>query len=160
MKVYEFEDHKQFQSAAIASYKKGNLIDVYSFLPEDELIEELKQKSLFVPFAAIGGALFGAIGGFLLQYLPNIYHYQMNISGKPLNSWPAFLLITFEMGVLFSAFSILGSFILGNKLPRFDREIYSLAAYNERRHDHYFIVTKKEDQDVEALASYDLSPFP
>lgn len=156
MKVYEFADHEEFESMVTYLSETENLLEVYSFLPEDEIIEKLRLDTIFVPLAAVLGALGGAIGGFLLQYIPNVYMFPMNISGKPLNSWPAFLPITFEMSVLTCAFFILISFILVNRLPRFDRGIYALSAYNEHRHDRFFIVAKKEDPHVKALAVHDL----
>lgn len=156
MKVYEFKDHKTFVEEARRLHKEGVLLETYSYLPEDELIEALNIKTPWVSRAAITGALAGAGGGFLLQYLPNVWGYSMNVSGKPLNSWPAFLLITFELGVLTCAFAIVGSFIFTNRFPRYDKEIFALDAFNKKRHDHFFILAKKEVSDVKANASHDL----
>lgn len=157
MKAYEFDDHKNFKEAAILLSNQNLLVEIYSFIPEDELVEKLNLRSNTVSWAAVLGAIIGGILGFLLQYIPNVYSYPMNISGKPLNSWPAFLLITFEFGVLICALSIVTSFILKNKLPRMDREIYSIDSYHMNRHQHYFIVSKKEDPHVKAMAVHDIA---
>lgn len=157
MKVYEFDDHKNFKEAALTLHNQNLLVEIYSFIPEDELVEKLNLRSTTVSWAAVIGAIIGAGLGFLLQYIPNVYSYPMNISGKPLNSWPAFLLITFELGVLTCAFCVVASFILKNKLPRMDRDIFSVDSYHLNRHQHYFIVSKKEDPHVKAMAVHDIA---
>jgi hypothetical protein len=157
MKVYEFSDHDDFMASALFLKKEGQLLEAYSFLPEDKLAEDLNLDTPWVNRGAILGGIFGAVGGFLLQYMPNVWGYSMNISGKPLNSWPAFMLITFELGVLTCAFAIVGSFFLSNKYPRFDRIIFDVESYNKNRHHHYFILSKEEVSHVKALACHDLT---
>ena len=154
MTLYEFINKQDFMDAALILNKQGSLIEVYSPLPEEELIERLEVKTPWITRGAIGGAIFGALFGFFLQFLPNVYGYSHNIGGRPLNSWPAFLLVTFEMGVLMCAFSIVGSFLLSNKYPRFYRVIFGIDSYNQNRHEHFFILTKKEDTDVKAHKSH------
>ncbi|MGE3610605.1 MAG: quinol:electron acceptor oxidoreductase subunit ActD [Bacteriovoracaceae bacterium] len=160
MKVYEFDSHDDFSLAARTLYQTQNLLELYSFLPEEKIFKDLNYRLFSVPTAAITGALIGALGGFLLQYFPNVFGFSFNIGGKPLNSWPAFLIITFELSVLTCAVFIVLSFIFSNKFPRFDRPILKLDAYNKNRHKHYFIVSIKEDPHVKALAIHDIDDLP
>lgn len=160
MKVYEFSDHHAFLQAAQRSASAQQLVEAYSFLPEDEVSQWLPLKHRWIPRATVAGAMFGSVGAFLLQYWPNVWGYSMNVAGKPLNSWPAFLLVCFEMAVLFAAFSGVAVFFLVNKYPRFDRAIFALSAYQANRHQHYFIVTTREDHHDKALAVHDLPDAP
>ena len=47
------------------------------------------------------GALLGGLGGYLLQYWISVVSYPVNVGGKPYHSWPAFIVVTFEMTILF-----------------------------------------------------------
>jgi MFS family permease len=156
MILYEFRDPKDLIDACECLKSQRVQFGLYSPLPEDKLIEDYAPSTSLVSYMAIGGAILGALAGFLLQYYTNVYDYPHNIGGKPLNSWPAFLIITFELGVLCCGLGLLGSFIILNKYPRFDREVFGLKEFNERRHENYFISTQKEIPNVKANGTYHL----
>lgn len=160
MKVYEFSSHIDFEEAFRRLEKHEPGLEVYSFLPEDELIERLNLKQKYIPVLAVTGAILGVLAALAIQSWPNLFTYPMNIGGKPLFSWPAFLIVMFELGILASALCVVAGLILGNGLPRYDREIFNLPAYAENRHQHFFILTLKEYVHVKALAIHDLPDTP
>ena len=51
----------------------------------------------------LGGGLTGALAGFGLQYWASTIAYPLNIGGRPLHSWPSFIVPTFETTILFAA---------------------------------------------------------
>lgn len=157
MKLLEFKDKDLFHEAALKLQKSDPTLQVFTPIPDDALMDKLEIKSPWIKRAAITGALVGFTTGFVLQYYTNVYSYTHNIGGRPLNSWPAFMLVSFELGILFSALSILGTFFFQNKLPRFDREVFAVESYNQNRHEHFFILTTKETSDVEAYKCHDIS---
>lgn len=156
MIIYEFKDEHDLIQVCDDLKSQGIIFQLYSPLPEDKLIDRYAPNTSLVSYMAIGGGIAGAITGFFLQYYTNIYSYSHNIGGKPLNSWPGFLIVTFELGVLFCAFGIFGSFLFLNKYPRFDREIFSLNEFNQRRHENYFVTSQKEIPNVKAIGTYHL----
>ncbi len=62
-----------------------------------------------LPWLVLMGGITGAVVGFGLQYYAAVIDYPWNIGGRPLNSWPSFIIITFEMTILFAA----GTAVLG-----------------------------------------------
>jgi hypothetical protein len=157
MTVYEFTDHHDFFEACQKAQLQKVRFKAYSPLPEDDVLNLLDTSSSKLAKIAFACGCIGLATGFLLQYYPNVFGYPMNIGGKPTNSWPAFMLITFEVTILFTGFGILGSFIFLNGYPRYDRTIFSLEQFNERRDDHFFITTYEEVKDVKAHELYVLS---
>jgi hypothetical protein len=94
---------------ADAGYRK---MDAYSPFPVEGLSEALRLKPSKVPLFVLGGGITGGVLGFLMQYYATVISYPQNIGGKPLNSWPAYIPITFELTVLLAALAgVLALFI-------------------------------------------------
>lgn len=106
-----FNDPDHFVAAAHASTAKGWNAVHEGFLPYpvhaafDALA--IKRSSLGRPVLAI--LIIGAVLGFLMQWWMMKIDWPIWISGKPFNSWPAYVVITFESGVLMGA---VGTFLL------------------------------------------------
>ena len=90
-------------------------------------------------------ALTGATLGFLLQWWTNAVDYPLVISGKPYVSWPAWIPVTFELGVLFGAIGALVGMLHFNKLPRWHHPIFNSARFTSVTDDGFFISIEAED---------------
>src|SRR5262249_36965549 len=97
----EFESPADLLRAAHAARQEGyRRMDAYSPFPIEGLAEALGFHRTGLPLLIFVGGLVGCIGGFFMQYYAAVHGYPVNIGGRPLNSWPAFLPITFELTVL------------------------------------------------------------
>ena len=114
----------------VASIQLGyRRINGYSPYPIEELSEAIGFTHTSLPLIVFIGGLVGGIGGFLMQYYIEVIDYPINVGGKPYNSWPAFIPITFEMTVLVAAFSaVLGMLVL-NKLPQPYHPVFNAAEF-------------------------------
>src|SRR5215470_4128873 len=112
--MIEFEKPDELIEAARrvrdAGYKR---IEAYSPFPVEGLTEALGFHRSHVPLIVLIGGIIGCVGGYLLQYYVAVIDYPNNIGGRPLNSWPSFIPITFELTVLIAAlFAVLGMLAL------------------------------------------------
>src|SRR5262245_12355281 len=96
--VAEFDTAEALVKAAAKARDAGyRRMDGYSPFPIEGLIEALGHRSTNLPLVIFLGGLFGAVGGYLLQwYTGSTFGYPFNVGGRPTNSWPMFLPVTFE----------------------------------------------------------------
>ena len=88
-------------------------LDAYSPFPIEDLSEALRLKSSKLPYAVLGGGITGGLLGFLMQVYATAIDYPLNIGGRPLISWPAYIPITFELTILLAAFGgVIGLFVI------------------------------------------------
>src|SRR5436305_13155259 len=102
----EFDNPTALVNAARTAREHGyRKLDAYSPFPIEELSEALHLHKNRLPLIVLCGGLLGAITGYVLQYYVTVIDFPINIAGRPLHSWPAYIIITFEMTILFAAIS-------------------------------------------------------
>src|SRR3569832_1919839 len=103
--VFPFVFLTATQRAYSAGYRK---MDAYSPYPIEELADALGFHKTRVPLIVLVGSILGGLSGYLLQYWISAVSYPINIGGRPFHSWPAFIVVTFEMTILFGGISAVG----------------------------------------------------
>ena len=104
----QFEGPNTLKEAAGQTYRAGyRVIDAFSPFPIHHLAEAMGINKTRVPRATFIGGLIGATTGFMMQTFANVWNFPINIGGKPNFSWPQFIPITYELMILFAAFSTL-----------------------------------------------------
>ena len=127
---------KAIEAAREAGYTE---MDAYTPYPIHEVWEALGHHKSKLPAIVLGGGILGAIAGFGLQYWTSVIAYPLNIGGRPLNSWPAFIPVTFEMTILVATFAtVLGMFAL-NGLPRPYHPVFNVERFALASRDRYFL---------------------
>ena len=102
----EFESPTALVNAARAAREKGyRKLDAYSPFPIEELTEVLHLHKNKLPLIVLIGGILGGLTGYLMQYYVTVVYFPINVAGRPLHSWPAYIIITFEMTILFAAVS-------------------------------------------------------
>jgi hypothetical protein len=132
----EFESPTALVAAARAAREKGyRKIDAYSPFPIEELTDALHLHHNKLPLLVLLGGMLGGLSGYLLQYYVTVIYYPINVAGRPLHSWPAYIIITFEMTILFAALTaVLGLLgLCGLPMPHhpaFNVPRFALASRN------------------------------
>jgi hypothetical protein len=94
----------------------------------------------------LAGGICGGLTGFLMMYITAVYMFPFNIGGRPLNSWPAFVPITFELTVLFAAFGAVLGMLGLNGLPQPYHPLFNVKSFAEHAsRDRFFIAIESQD---------------
>jgi len=144
--IAEFDDPDTLMRATAKAHEAGyRAMDAYSPFPIHGLAEAMGVRKTYVPLVTLIGGLTGAAAGFGMQYFASVIHYPYSIGGKPFNSWPAFIPITFETTILFAAFAALGSMLLFNGLPRPHHPIFNAKRFERASSDGFFLCIERTD---------------
>jgi hypothetical protein len=142
----EFDNPSDLVAAARRTYEAGyRRVNGYSPYPIEELDEAIGFKRTSLPLIVLIGGILGGLGGFFMQYWMEVIDYPLNVGGKPYNSWPAFIPITFECTVLVAAFAaVLGMLVL-NKLPQPYHPVFNAPNFALATRDRFFLVIEAND---------------
>jgi hypothetical protein len=150
----EFESPKALMDAATRVREAGYThFDAFAPFPIPGLSEAcglhygLKGwKHNLVPQLTLLGGIGGGLTGFFFQYWVNVMAYPLNVAGRPLNSWPAFIPVTFELTVLGAAtFAVFGMLAL-NKLPQPHCPLFTVPRFKKATNDGFFICIESSDK--------------
>src|SRR5438105_11955990 len=146
----QFDSPSQLVAAARESYAAGyRRINGYSPFPIEELSEAIGFKRTSLPLIVLIGGIIGALGGFFMQYWMEVIDYPIIVGGKPFNSWPAFIPITFECTVLAAAFAAVLGMLALNKLPQPYHPVFNAPSFDLATRDSFFLVIESKDPKFE-----------
>jgi hypothetical protein len=120
-------------------------LDAYAPYSVEGLAEELGLHRTRVPFVVLVAGLAGAGAGFLMQYWSMAIDYPFDVGGRPPNSWPVFIPITFEVMVLVAAFAALFAMLFLNGLPRLYRPVFNVPRFTRATQDRFFLCIEATD---------------
>jgi len=144
--VAEFETADQLIHAAEKTREAGyRRIDAYTPFPVEGLSEALGLRRNKVPLITLIGGLLGGVGGFAFEYWVNVIAYPLNIGGRPLNSWPAFIPVTFELTVLGAALSAVFGMLALNRLPQPHHPLFNVERFKHASTDRFFLAIEARD---------------
>jgi hypothetical protein len=153
----EFEDPTSLVTATERAHHEGyRCMDAYSPFPIEELHEALGSRHTRLPLIVLIGGLVGCIGGYALEYWSSVIAYPLNIGGKPLHSWPAFIPVTFELTILFASFAAVLSWILLSGLPMPYHPVFNVPRFVEVGSDKgFFLTIESTDPKFDRLGTAD-----
>ena len=146
----EFADPTALVAAARQTYDAGyREFDSYSPFPIHELFDAMHCKDRRVPIIVLVGGIIGCAAGFGMQAWISAFDYPLNIGGKPFNSWPAWIPITFETTVLFAAFGAVFGMLALNGLPMPYHPVFNVSRFEQASRDRFFLVIQARDPQFE-----------
>jgi hypothetical protein len=142
----EFRSPEALVVAARAAYQAGyRRMEAYSPFPVHGLSEAVGYKGSRLPKVVLIGAVLGGLAGFFLQYYSAVINYPLNIAGRPLNSWPMFIPITFECTVLGGALSAVFGMLWFNGLPMPYHPVFNVSSFAGASHSKFFLAIQQTD---------------
>lgn len=151
--IAEYDTPEQVVQAAEAARKAGyTKMDAYSPHPVEGLEDALGLAPTRLGFVVLAMGLIGVAAGFGMQWYAGAEFYPLNIGGRPMNPWPNYIVITFEITVLLSAFTA-GLFMLArNGLPRPYHSVFNTPGFERASRDGYYLCVEARDPGFDPAA--------
>lgn len=142
----EFEDADDLLDATHSAREAGYTeMDAYTPFPVDGLADALDFRRTGISRVVLAGGIAGAVVGFGMQYYISVIVYPLNVGGKPLNSWPAFIPVTFEMTILVAAVSAVLGMLALNGLPMPYHPVFNVPNFDQASRDRFFLCIEATD---------------
>ena len=148
----EFDDAKALVVATEIAHAEGyRRMDAYSPFPIEELNDALGAHPSGLPLIVLIGGLTGCIGGFLLQYWAAVIAYPVNVGGRPFNSWPAFIPVTFECTILAASLAAVFGMLALNSLPMPYHPVFNVPRFALASRDRFFLCIEARDRKFDLV---------
>jgi hypothetical protein len=149
----EFPSAERLVEAARRTREAGyRRTDAYAPFPVHGLAEGLGMRRTAMPQVVFTGAVIGGTLGYLLQYWVAVIAYPLNVGGRPLHSWPAFMPITFECTVLGAALACVLGMLALNGLPTPHHPLFAVPQFERASRDSFFLFIRATDPRFEPHA--------
>jgi hypothetical protein len=153
----EFATADGILEAARAVYAAGyRKLDAYTPYPMEEVLDALHLHESHVPKVVLAGGLVGLAVGLGLQYYASVIAYPMNIGGRPIAAWPAWVVPAFETTVLFAAFGAVFGMLALNRLPQPYHPVFNVPSFVRASRDRFFLCIETEDPRFDPAATAEL----
>lgn len=125
-------------------------LDGHTPFPVEGLDEALGHRpGSWIPLIVFLGALAGGALGYGIQWWTAVVDYPINVGGRPFHSWPAFILVTFEMAVLGGTLAAVGGVLALNRLPRLYHPVFNVPEFSLVTRNRFYLVVESRDPQYE-----------
>jgi hypothetical protein len=147
----EFDGPGDLLDGARRAHDEGyRRMDAYSPFPVHGLAEAIGFHRTRLPLLVLLGGIAGGIGGYSLQYWVHVIDYPLNIGGRPLHSWPAFIPVTFELIILVAALAAVLGMLALNGLPMPYHPVFNVPAFELASRNRFFLCIEAADAKFDA----------
>ncbi len=142
----EFAEHEELLAAARRAYSEGyRRMDAYSPFPVEGLAEALGHENSPIPLFTLAGGIIGGLGAYFMEWIAMAKLYPINVGGRPMNSWPNFIPVTFELTVLIASVSAFVGVFLLCRLPRPNHPVFNVPEFDRASNDRFFLCIEADD---------------
>jgi hypothetical protein len=152
--IGEFDSADAMVDALRTAREEGwRAMDAFSPYPVPEAAEMLGARGLHVALIAIGAGLSGAALAYGTQWWLSVHDYPINVGGRPLHAWPAFLPATTIVAILWAAAASLIGMLALNRLPRLSHPVFAAPGFLRASEDRFFLLLSAADPRFGAEAA-------
>jgi hypothetical protein len=152
--IAEFKTPKELEQAARAASLAGyTRLDAFSPFPLSDLAMGMGVRTRAIPWIAFLAGLTGAAIQYGSQYWMNAVDYPINVGGRPLDSWPAFIPSTLIVAILWAGLATLLGLLLILRLPRLHHPVFAVKDFERASEDRFFLCILGDDPLFESAAA-------
>ena len=142
----EFESPEAILHAAKKAREAGyRHVTAYTPIPVEGLAQAIGFQWTAVPLITLLGGFAGGLSGFAMEYWMSAVSYPLNVAGRPLNSWPAFIPVTFELTILGASLSAVIGMLALNRLPQPYHPVFNVERFARASTDRFFLCIESRD---------------
>lgn len=146
----EYAEPDEVIAAARRAHDAGyRRLDAFAPFPIDELSHAVGKPRTRLPLITLAGGAVGALGGYGMQYWTSVFDFPLNVGGRPLHSWPAFIPITFELTILCAAIATVAGMCILNRLPTPHHPLFDVPAFARATQDRFFLCIESTDEQFD-----------
>jgi hypothetical protein len=153
----EFESPEKVLEAALRTHAAGyRRIDAFTPIPVEGLAEAIGFDWTSLPILVFCGGMLGGCTGFGMCWYANVLSFPLIIGGKPYNSWPSWIPITFELTILGAALTAVFGMLAMNGLPTPYHPVFNVPQFALASTDKFFLCIKARDKkfDLEQTKAF------
>lgn len=151
----EFSDSSRFVEAARRADTRYRLVDAFTPFPVEAVNGLLEHRGSRIRLAMFIGGMAAAVFAYALEYYSAAINYPYNSGGRPLNSWPTFMLVPFAVGILAAAIVGFTRFLIECGLPRLYDPLFAVEGFERASQDRFVLAIARPDGDEENLRAID-----
>lgn len=144
--IAAFETPEALLTAATRARQRGlTAIDAFTPYPVTGLPELVGVRRSRIPIWAFIGGVVGGLGILGLMLFSTTVNYPLNVGGRPLASWTAFAVETFECIVLGAALVAFFGMLVGNRLPRLYDPVFNAQSFSLAQGNRFYLLVRADD---------------
>lgn len=157
--IAAFESEEALVAAARRLHSQGIALETYTPYPVAAIDEILRAPPSRLPVIIFAAGMLGAAGGFLLQYWGMAVALPLNIGGRPLNSWPAFIPSTFEIAILVAFLAGFAAYIAATRLTALWDPIFAAPGFERASQDRFLLYARGRRREEIAVLLGPIRPL-
>jgi Protein of unknown function (DUF3341) len=148
MLLAAFPDQVRLVSAARRAHgERYRLLDAFTPFPVEDVLELLERRRSHIRVAMFVGGVVTAALAYGLEYFSAVVNYPYNSGGRPLDAWPAFMLVPFATGILVAAIVGFATFLIETGLPRLHDPLFAVEGFERASQDLFVLALAQPDDD-------------
>jgi Protein of unknown function (DUF3341) len=151
----EFSDSPRFVEAVRRAGARYRIVDAFTPFPVAAVNELLEYRGSRIRLAMFIGGMATAVFAYALEYYSAAIDYPYNSGGRPLNAWPAFMLVPFAVGILVAAIVGFTRFLTECGLPRLYDPLFGIEGFERASQDRFVLAIARPEGDEENLRAID-----
>ncbi len=149
--IAEFDSPEALRAALEALHQRGfRRLEAYTPFPVEGLAGLLGHKRDWLPLSTLLGGIAGAALSYFIQYYSAVINYPVNIGGRPLHSWPAFLPVSIEFTILGAVAATTLAMLIADRLPKLYHPVFSVPRFEYASRDAFFLCIRADDERFDA----------